>query len=68
MIRKGLLEEVKLMTLATRTQPEARLGLEPMIFLVRITHLVLGLTEAQVFCVSVQKEFNKRQSDRQEID
>lgn len=27
-----------------------------------------GLTEAHVLCVSVQKEFSKRQSDRQEVD
>ena len=37
-------------------------------FSTRVTHLVSGLTEAQGFCVSVQKEFNKRQSNRQEID
>ena len=35
-------------------------------FLIRITHLVSRLTE--VLCVSAQKEFSKRQSDRQEID
>ena len=27
-----------------------------------------GLTEVQVLCASVQKEFSERQSDRQEID
>ena len=27
-----------------------------------------GLTEAQVLCVSAQKEFSKKQSDRQEVD
>ena len=36
--------------------------------LIRITHLVSGLTEAQVLCVSAQKEFSERQSDRQEVD
>ena len=35
--------------------------------LIRITHLVPGLIEVQVLCVSVQKEFSK-QSDREEID
>ena len=32
--------------------------------LMRTTYLVSGLTEAQVLCVSAQKEFSKRQSDR----
>ena len=27
-----------------------------------------GLTEAQVLCISAQKEFNERQNDTQEID
>ena len=36
--------------------------------LIRITHLVSGLTDAQVLSVSPQKEFSKRQSDRQEVD
>ena len=45
-----------------------RLGLEPMVFKIRITHLVFGLTEAQVLCVSAKKKFSERQSDRQEID
>ena len=35
---------------------------------IRITHLVCGLSEAQVLCVSAQKEFSKRQSERQETD
>ena len=34
--------------------------------LIRITHLVSRPPEAQVPCVSVQKEFSKRQNDRQE--
>ena len=34
----------------------------------KITHLVSGLNEAQVLCLSAQKEFSKRQSDRQEAD
>ena len=33
-----------------------------------ITNLVSGLTEVQILHTSVQKEFNKRKSDRQEID
>ena len=33
-----------------------------------LAELVSGLTEAQVLCVSVQKEFSERQSDRQEVD
>ena len=37
-------------------------------FLIRITQLVSGLTEVQVLHASVQKEFSKRHSDRQEID
>ena len=37
-----------------------------MIYKMRITHLVSGLTEVQGLCVSAQKEFSKRQSDRQE--
>ena len=37
-------------------------------FLMRTTHLVSGLTKVQVLCVSAQKEFSKRQSDRREID
>ena len=44
------------------------LGLEPSCLLVRITYLVSGLTEAQVLNISVQKEFIKRQNDRQEVD
>ena len=36
--------------------------------LIRITHLMSGLTEAQVLCVSEQKGFSKRQGDRQEVD
>jgi len=32
--------------------------------LIKITHLVFGLTEDQVLCVSWQKEFSGRQSDR----
>ena len=36
--------------------------------LTEITHLVSGLTEAQVLDVSSQKEFSKRQSDRLEMD
>ena len=35
-------------------------------FLTRITHLVSGLTEVQVLCVSAQKEFSKKQNDRQD--
>ena len=35
---------------------------------IRITHLVSGLTEDQVLCVSEQKEFSERQSDRLEMD
>ena len=53
------------------TQQKLRLGLEPTFFffpLIRITHMVSGLTEAQVLCVSAEKEFRERQSDRQEID
>lgn len=34
--------------------------------LIRITHLVSRATEAQVPCVPVQREFSKRQNDRQE--
>ena len=37
-------------------------------FQVKFTHPVSGLTEVQVRCVSAQKEFSERQSDRQEID
>ena len=44
-----------------------RLGLEPSL-LTKITHLVSGLNEPQAVYVSVQKEFSKRQSDRQEVD
>lgn len=33
----------------------------------RITHLVTGLTEAQVLRVSAQRESSERQSDRQEV-
>ena len=36
--------------------------------LIEITHLVPGLNEAQVLDVSLQKEFNERQSDRLEVD
>lgn len=49
----------------TRTQPKARLGLEPMVPDFRITHLV---SEVQVLHASAQKEFSERQSDRQEMD
>ena len=38
-------------------------------FLVKITYLVPELTEVQgFFCVSMQKEFNKRQNGRQGVD
>ena len=36
--------------------------------LIRVTHLVSGLTEAQVLYISALKEFSERQSDRQEVD
>ena len=32
--------------------------------LIEIRHLVLGLNEAQVLCISLQKELHERQSDR----
>lgn len=35
---------------------------------IRVTHLVSGPTEAQVLCVSLQKEFSERQSNREEIN
>ena len=35
---------------------------------IRITHLVSGLTEAWVLCVSGQKEFSEKQSEYQEVD
>ena len=34
----------------------------------KITHLISGLSEAQVLDVSSQKEFLERQTDRQEVD
>ena len=40
----------------------------PHCFLIKITYLVSGLTEVQVLYVSAQKEFSKRQNDRQEVD
>ena len=49
----------------TQTQPKPRLG--PTV-LIRITHPMSGLTEAQVLHASSQKEFSERQGDRQEID
>ena len=42
---------------------QLRLGLELMVFNLRITHLVSGLNKAQSLDVSVQREFNERQSD-----
>lgn len=50
----------------TLTQPTFRLDLKPfyLFILIKITHLVLGLTEVQVLYVSVQKVFSERQSDR----
>ena len=36
--------------------------------LIRMTHLVPGLSEDQFLCVSVRTESSKRQSIRQEID
>ena len=44
------------------------MGLESIVFKIKIMHLVSGLTEVQVLYVLAQKEFNKRQSDREEID
>ena len=59
--------QVKLPTHLTRTQPEPRLGLEPMfivfclfVFLIRIALLVSGLTEVQVPWDSAPKEFSER--------
>ena len=68
----------------TQTWPKPCLGLKPTWLglkpsqnpvcdlnpqsLIRITHLMSGLTEAQVLCVSEQKGFSKRQGDRQEVD
>ena len=37
-------------------------------FSTAIRNLMPGLTEIQVLCVSAQKEFSKRQGDRQEVD
>ena len=37
-------------------------------FQTEITHLVSGLSEAQVLNVSSQKESSERQSDRKEVD
>ena len=34
----------------------------------KITHLISGLNEAQVLCVSVQKEFSKRQSGSHKVN
>ena len=44
------------------------LTLIPYNIFIKITHLMSWLTEAQVHCVSVQKEFSERQSDEQETD
>ena len=51
----------------TETQP-ILIGTWTHSLLIKITHLVSGHTEAQVLCVSAQKEFSERQSDRQEVD
>ena len=40
-----------------------RLGLEPTVFCLR-SHLISGLSEAQILDVSFQKEFREKQSDR----
>lgn len=52
-----------------QTQPGPRLGLEPIFpFLIRSTYLESRLTEAQVLCISAQKELSERQSDSEDID
>ena len=51
----------------TETQP-ILIGTWTHSLLIKITHLVSGHTEAQVLCVSEQKEFSKRQRDRKEMD
>ena len=43
------------------------LGTQTHKLFIRIILLLSRLTEAQVHCVSVQKEFSERQSDGQEI-
>ena len=56
----------------TPTQPKRCLGLEPMWLGLKPSqnpwYLVSEPNEAQVLKVSSQKEFSKRQSDRQEVD
>lgn len=46
----------------------SQIGTRTRCLLIKITHLVLELTEAQVLNVSAYKEFNKGQSDSQEVD
>lgn len=43
-------------------------GMKNTSYLLGVLVLVSGLPEVQVFCVSPQKEYSERLSDREEID